>query len=70
MSYVRFCEHIRDILLHKGEESITVKISHDRDEGLYSARFSDGLVIMGNPVSLKLTARWASGHQAQFMPAV
>lgn len=64
MSYSRFCEHIRDLLLKIDGGVGSVDISRDEDKGLYSARFSDGTVITGNPVSLKLTVRWASGHQA------
>ncbi len=34
------------------------------DDGKYTARFSDGVTIKGNSVSLKVGVFWGSGHKA------
>lgn len=68
MSYDKFVACAEKIAREK--PGITVRVFKDSEKDLFTARFSDGMVILGNPTSLKLTARWGSGHQAQFVPAV
>ena len=34
------------------------------DDGKYTARFSDGVKITGNSVSLKVGVFWGSGHSS------
>lgn len=64
MSYVKFCEAVGKIMSAAKKGFGGVRIAEDKEEGIYIARFTDGTTITGNPVSLKLTVRWASGHQA------
>ena len=65
MSYQEFCDAVIDIIAKYGEGLSGIPV-YDKDEGMYAMYISNGDVITGNSSSLKLTYKWASGHQAQF----
>ena len=48
-------------------QGMKVRFHHDQQEGLYIARFHDGLMILGNGISKKVTAKWASGHMVSWV---
>lgn len=41
------------------------KVDFRNEDGKFIAKCSDGITIMGNSTSSKITVRWGSGHQAQ-----
>lgn len=67
MGYQEFVDTVTDIVGTSGE-TCAVVFEHDDDLGLHIARLSNGLVIIGNSTSLKLTVRGMNGFQAQFEP--
>lgn len=60
MSYEVFCKKVYELLRALNMKARFIKT----DDGRYIAKVSDGSTIIGNSVSLKVTLRWASGHQA------
>ena len=65
MSFSSFVSHVL-ALIERAGGGISVKFSEE-DNGKFIAYCSDGTQIIGNSTSLKLTARFGSDHQAQFV---
>ena len=61
MPFSTFCKKCRDILAKSGNLT-TVRFSNNG--GKYTAYFSDGVIIRGNSVSMKVGVYWGSGHKA------
>lgn len=59
MSYEVFQERV-NALLHPLKMSAVFK----HDNGKHYANCSDGTVIEGNTVAMKVCVRWGSGHRA------
>lgn len=62
MSYEVFTRRV-NALIERAGGGINVSFSEDADTGKYFASCDDGTTIIGNPVSLKVTVLWGSGHQ-------
>lgn len=62
MSYESFQTAVNN-LVKKAGGGISVRFFNS--DGKYTARFSDGTLIIGNSVSLKVTVRWnGRNHQS------
>lgn len=60
MSYETFQAKVRALAKAAG---IKVDFHHDTEKGKYYGNCADGTTIIGNPISLKVTVRYGSGHQ-------
>lgn len=63
MSYEIFQLKV-NALIDRAGGGIRVHYNNDMDKGVYFAKCSDGTTISGNALSLKVTVRYGSGHQA------
>ena len=63
MSYEVFRRRV-NALIGKIGGGIVAVFSHDNDCGRHTAVCSDGTIIIGNDISLKVTVKWGSGHVA------
>jgi len=63
MSYEVFRRRI-NALIQKTGGGIVAVFSHNQDTGRHTAVCSDGTIITGNDISLKVTVKWGSGHTA------
>lgn len=68
MSYVVFKAKI-DEIVRKAGGGVSVRFSCNRENGVHYANFSDGMVIIGNSTSNKVTVRW-NGRNHQSMVAI
>lgn len=62
MSYEAFKAMVNALISRK-KLSIEAKFSHDTDKGLFCAD-CNGVKIIGNPTSKKVTVKWGDGHTA------
>lgn len=65
MSFQEFVDGIIELAAKCGE-NVTVHFDYDEKAGKYVGIASNGMQFTGNSYSLKITARWGTGHQAQF----
>ena len=63
MSYEVFQRKVNAFIAKAGGK-ISASYKHDAENGRFFANLSDGTTIIGRPSGLKLTVRWASGHQS------
>lgn len=61
MSYEAFKAKVK-ALINRAGGRISVGFYNDRQRGRYFANCSDGVTIIGNSSSLKVSVRWGSGH--------
>lgn len=61
MKFDDFCMRIRRMVKRAGCKA-DVKFCHE--DGKHIARFSDGVSIIGNTLSNRVSVRWGSGHTA------
>lgn len=55
-----------DAYLRSLKADVSVRYECDEEKGLYIAHLSDGMKILGNSISKKLTIRYGADHQMQF----
>ncbi len=64
MSYDKFMESIFHLIKKAG---IPLNVRFSNNGGNYTAE-ADGVKFAGNSASLRISARWGSGHTAFFRP--
>ena len=63
MTYEVFQKKVLSLLAKSGIDT-KVRFHDDHDKGRFFANCAEGVTIIGNPSSLKVTVRFGSGHQA------
>lgn len=61
LAYSEFRKKVRN-LISKAGGGIAVNFYYDKEKGRYYANCSDGVTIIGNPSSLKVSVRWGDRH--------
>lgn len=65
MSKQFFKKHAESIAEKAGDTVMALSVDGDK----YIALFLSGSKLIANSVTNKVTVRWGSGHQAQYIPA-
>lgn len=63
MSYEVFRRKVNALIL-RIDGGIIAVFSHNSDDGRHIAVCSDGTIITGNDISVKVTVSWGNGHTA------
>lgn len=61
MTYADFKKKVRN-LIEKAGGKISVGFRYDKEKGKYFANCADGVTIIGNPGTLKISVRWGNHH--------
>ena len=62
MSFESFCEKVTAVFGTSGDMG---NVRFRREDGKHIARFSNGVRVVGNSISLSVMVFWGSGHAAR-----